>query len=147
MDTKTKLTAVALLTLISFAAGRYTGQSETVKTDTKLTDDYSKAVSTHEQQVTQTTKEKDGTVITIVTTTKDTNTSNTDDKTSDVSKSVQIIASKAIVHLDLLAGLQTTLSRKPIYGASINKEILGPVSVGVFGLTNGTIGASIGITF
>lgn len=35
----------------------------------------------------------------------------------------------------------------PAYGVSVSKEILGPFSIGAFGLTNGTIGLSLGVNF
>lgn len=35
----------------------------------------------------------------------------------------------------------------PIYGISASKEVLGPITVGVFGLTNGLVGVSIGFNF
>lgn len=35
----------------------------------------------------------------------------------------------------------------PLYGISVNRELIGPVTVGAFGLTNGTIGLSIGVNF
>ncbi len=36
---------------------------------------------------------------------------------------------------------------KPIYGAHVSKEFIGPISIGAFGLTNGIIGLSIGLSF
>lgn len=35
----------------------------------------------------------------------------------------------------------------PVYGLHVNKELLGPITVGVFGLTNKTLGVSIGLNF
>ena len=37
--------------------------------------------------------------------------------------------------------------RIPLYGISANKEFIGPITIGAFGLTNGTIGLSIGVNF
>lgn len=36
---------------------------------------------------------------------------------------------------------------KPVYGVSVSKEVLGPITIGAFGLTNGTIGLSVGVNF
>ncbi len=36
---------------------------------------------------------------------------------------------------------------KPIYGVSFNREFIGPITIGAFGLTNGTAGVSIGFNF
>lgn len=35
----------------------------------------------------------------------------------------------------------------PIYGGSVSKSLLGPIQIGVWGLTNATFGASLGIQF
>ncbi len=35
----------------------------------------------------------------------------------------------------------------PAYGLSFTKEFIGPITLGAFGLTNGTIGLSIGVNF
>jgi hypothetical protein len=35
----------------------------------------------------------------------------------------------------------------PTFGAAITKEIAGPITAGVWGLNNGTVGVSIGINF
>jgi len=34
----------------------------------------------------------------------------------------------------------------PVYGIEIHKEILGPINVGVFGLTNKTVGVTFGLS-
>lgn len=36
---------------------------------------------------------------------------------------------------------------KVVYGVSVSKEVLGPVTVGIYGLTSGTVGVSIGLNF
>lgn len=35
----------------------------------------------------------------------------------------------------------------PVYGLSIQKEVLGPITAGVWGLNSGTIGISLGVNF
>ncbi len=35
----------------------------------------------------------------------------------------------------------------PLYGISFTREFIGPVTLGAFGLTNGTIGLSVGVSF
>jgi hypothetical protein len=35
----------------------------------------------------------------------------------------------------------------PTYGLSVTREVLGPVTVGAFGLMNGTVGVSVGLDF
>jgi hypothetical protein len=38
-------------------------------------------------------------------------------------------------------------SLQPVYGASIDARVFGPVSVGAWGMTNGTAGITVGIEF
>lgn len=59
--------------------------------------------------------------------------------------SVVTIMKKAKINVSVLAATEHFI--KPYYGISINKEVLGPITVGVFGLTNGTLGLSIGFNF
>lgn len=35
----------------------------------------------------------------------------------------------------------------PVYGVSVSKEMIGPITVGAFGLTSGVVGASLGLNF
>ena len=35
----------------------------------------------------------------------------------------------------------------PVYGGHVSTQLLGPINVGAFGLTNGTIGMSLGLDF
>jgi hypothetical protein len=34
-----------------------------------------------------------------------------------------------------------------MYGISVHREFIGPITLGAFGLTNGTVGLSIGVNF
>lgn len=56
---------------------------------------------------------------------------------------------KSTVHLSALAGhdvTKLTMPQKPSYGGHIQKNILGPITAGLFGLTNGTCGVSLGLS-
>lgn len=61
----------------------------------------------------------------------------TDEKT-------KLNAARSKVNLSALVG---TDLYKPVYGGHISKELLGPISVGAWGLTNATFGVSIGVNF
>jgi hypothetical protein len=72
-------------------------------------------------------------------------TSDTSKTTSD-SKEVSRAGPKW--HIAGLGGLDIHSSLvTPVYGAAVSRDILGPISVGAFGLTNGVGGVSIGISF
>lgn len=49
-------------------------------------------------------------------------------------------------NFDLLYGYQIGRAG-PVYGGAITKDVLGPISLGVWGLTNSTYGVSLGVSF
>lgn len=61
---------------------------------------------------------------------------------------VQTIAKANKSNLSVLASIDYTKSQlTPVYGVSFSKEVLGPITVGAFILTNKTVGLSIGYSF
>ena len=122
---KVRIIVYTVLGLVCLAVGRYTAPKQTV---TQV-----KEVVTH--QVIVKTVKPDGTVITSVTT----------DKDNRVKAVVSTPTSK--INISALAGVDTAARFKPVYGLSFNKEFIGPTTLGAYGLTNGTIGVSIGLDF
>jgi hypothetical protein len=47
--------------------------------------------------------------------------------------------------VSFLAGL--TLRVEPVYGAAVTYRVLGPITVGAWGLSSGVLGASLGVTW
>lgn len=148
MTPKAKIVITLAVLLAAFAAGRYSVQTpKTVATeDIKKEDQTDKNTHT----VTTTTKKvhKDGEEETVITVVKDTNLSTKNTVTDD--KRVEVTpAKKNTINVSALIGIDIgTISKPvPIYGVSVNKELLGPVTGGLFGLTNGTLGVSIGLNF
>lgn len=134
---------VIALVLGAFALGRHSGETK-VQTVIK-TVEIEKIVDKDQHSVTKIVAHPDGTKETTIT--KDTSThsdTNTDSRSTNVTK---ISTSKHEWTLTALAGTSLNLTSPVIYGGSITKSVLGPISVGVWGLTSGTIGASIGIDF
>lgn len=67
------------------------------------------------------------------------------DKSKIISEDrTKVNVGRSKVNLSLLGG--TDFSR-PVYGLHVSKELIGPISVGLFGLTNKTVGLSLGINF
>lgn len=135
-----------------FAFGRY---SVTSPPDTKVTENKhsdtktDEAKDTHVVTHTVTVQEPTGAVKTDTTTTTDvvaheeTNTV-VEDKT--VSQTTQQKRSK--INISAIVGTQIGSNfGQPLYGISAQKTFLGPVTVGAFGLNNGTIGVSVGLDF
>lgn len=79
----------------------------------------------------------------------------TEANVSETAKTEKTIASDAPrLTVSLLAGVDLSPAWQPITGAgplalglSVQYRIVGPVTVGVFGLHTGVIGASLGVTF
>ncbi len=134
-----KITTILCLAsaILSAAATRYYFPS--LKTET-LTVDHD-IIHNNIVTVTKTIKEPNGETNTTTTTT---DTSSKVDITSHESitvKQPQWTVSGLVAN-DFSRGLLV-----PTYGAQVQRQILGPINIGAFGLTNGTIGVSVGISF
>ncbi len=142
--------AVALLT--AFAVGRWSAPTkvkiQTVEVE-KKTDDKKVNVDDHKLTTITETDKPDGTKVKTTTIADDRNTKVEDKKTDDVSKSVveELDKTTSKITISALAALNVTKPGLPMYGASITRPILGPITVGIFGLQNGTAGVSVGLTF
>lgn len=108
---------------------------------------YSQATSTstvveknHTQTVIVTVKKPNGEVRTTETIDSHTNTHQTE--------SIKIPVNTAKTNVGLLVANDFTNSiPKLIYGVSVSKELLGPITIGVFGYADRRIGVSIGLNF
>ncbi len=126
--------AIAIL-LLGVAIGRlFCASAKTVE----VTKD---VVHNDIKTVTHTVTAPNGTVDTTTTTVDTTLRVDTDNKTvvSTVKPKINI---SALVANDFSKGIL-----RPVYGISASKEFIGPLTLGAFGLTNGTVGVSIGLNF
>lgn len=151
---------VAILLVCSFAVGRYTTPVK-VKTETKIvtvTKEVEKKSTDnkkerHKNTTTTEVTHPDGTKETTTVVTDDTDSEN---KTNSVAKSEsstttdvkkEVTRSSSPVTLSILGGTSFNSFGQPIYGGSLTKPLLGPLTVGFWGLSNGTGGVSLGLTF
>jgi len=155
---KTKIAIAVVALLAAFAAGRYLTPekiqivTQTVtaekKTDVTNTDDKKNTVT-----VVHEVRSPNGIVDTTTTTTvsdkRDTSSRSTDSKSESTMVDKTITTSSSKVTVSALAGAKIVDPgvNPLVYGVSLTKPILGPITVGVWGLSNSTIGASIGLTF
>lgn len=144
MTIKNKIILSIIALVSAFAAGRYTatvGTSVQTKTVAQETKDTTKSVDV--KTVTVTTQKPDGEVTWVTTKVKD-----VDQTTKDTIKTETVTAvKKETLNVSVLAAVQPNHNLSPIYGLSVSKELLGPVTLGIFGLTTGVVGASIGLNF
>lgn len=157
MDKKYWLYGVALL--VSFASGRFlvpekvkiekqivevekkslvkdtdserNKHKETVVTE-KINSDGSKETTTHVIEETQASKKE--------------NESNSSESAKDQRETKEVERGSSKTTVGFMAGTSFT-SPQVIYGVSVYRGVLGPIGIGVWGLTNGIVGASIGISF
>lgn len=142
---------LGLAILAVFMAGRYTAPDKivtrtvTVEVEKQVEN---KNTSKKEHKTTTITKAKDGTkkiVISDDTETRDqSNITKFDDKnTSTLSEETRRTNA---INISVLAGAQKGSLATHFYGVSVNKQLLGPIIVGVFGFTNISGGISFGVS-
>jgi hypothetical protein len=154
METKTKIIIVSIGLIAAFAVGRWAAP-EKVRIETKVVEVEKKVEDTKKDVVkhkeTHTVKKPDGTEET--TTTEDTTTKSdkhdTDSTTTETDTTKEVTRGSSKVTVLALAGLPVSFNTAvvPIYGVSVSKPILGPITIGAWGLSNSTAGFSIGLTF
>lgn len=153
MTTKQIIIIAAISLVTAFAVGRWSAPDkikiQTVEVE-KKTEDKKVDVDDHKLTTVTEVDKPDGTKTktTVISDVKDTQVADkkVDDLTKTESKEIDKSSSKLTV--SMLAGINVTNpTGAPIYGASISKPILGPITVGLFGFQNGMAGASIGLTF
>ncbi len=156
MTTKTKviLSIVALLTAYGF--GRWSSPEKvvTVVKTVEVEKKKSKTETSKEVHrtttITETTK-PDGTKTVTTTiredsvTEREKNTSENRSKSTEETK--EITRASAKVTVSALAGIDILSPGAPLYGASLSKPVLGPITLGIWGLTNSVGGVSLGLTF
>lgn len=145
MDRNPTLTIIAVVAVLAFAFGRYSVKlpPDTKTAEQKITDD-KKTTDTDTHRITVIEKDcKTGiekTIITEDSTTREKETQKTVDRLfQEVTQQ-----KRRTTNISAMGGMAEF---KPVYGASANMEIFGPVTAGVFGVSNGTIGISLGVNF
>jgi hypothetical protein len=145
------LSTITICILVAFAVGRYSVQSPSTKvkeTDNKTTQQQT-AKDTHTKTTITIVKQSDGATKTVETIDTSITAHTTTEQQDKLSLQQTTTPPKTQpLNLSVLASVNPIKGEmQPVYGASITKQLLGPVSVGLFGLTNGTMGVSIGLNF
>lgn len=161
---KSKIIIVGIIVVTAFAFGRYSTPehvkivTKTIevekKQDISKTDDRAikkKKIFIHE------VKTPDGRQDKTTTITDDTDTTSKTDVVTNDTNSKQSESSKEItrgdkVTISALAGVNPfTAAQSPgqsfTYGLAATKPLIGPITIGAFGFSDGLIGASLGLTF
>lgn len=132
---KTRIILTVAAGLLLFALGRYSASLTSQQTVTK--DDTHTVV----KRVTVRTKQPNGSVQTVVTENRDVT-----ERSTETARTVA--APKQTLSISGLAGVDITNKLlTPVYGLSITKQVVGPITAGAFGMTSGVVGLSLGVNF
>lgn len=144
LATKAKVIAIVGALVLAFVGGRYSiPQSATTSTEVSKEHDTGK---THTITTTTETKSPSGEVKTVTTTDTVATTDSTKKQTN--TETTVVAAKHSALNVSLLGGYDVIHREGSLqYGMSVTKEVLAPLTVGVFGLNNGTLGLSVGINF
>lgn len=153
MTTKWKIAIAGIALLTSFAAGRWLAPEKiktvkeivTVKEKQKV-----RIVEKDVHRTTTITEYPDGRKVTVIQD-DSTQSSNTDSssrtntnsrETTEITRGTSKVTISALGGVSLLSDPLVT-----VWGVSVTKPILGPVTVGAWGLSNKHYGGSLGLTF
>jgi hypothetical protein len=129
-----------IVIIISYATGRYMSP-EKIKTEVK-TVEVEKVVTKVEHKTVKIKENKDGSKETIIVTDSRAG-STTNSRSQDKTKELTV---RDKINVSLLAGNSLPISA-PIFGASVQKNFIGPITLGAWVLTNKTGGLSVGLNF
>lgn len=156
---KTQVAVAIAALLTAFAVGRYslpekikivTNTVEVEKKTEKKTVEADKHKTTTTKEVVKPDGTKETTTTVVEDTTRNSNTDSTTDKNKSAQSDSETTYGSSKVTVSALAGAKLGFPPTEgtlVYGGSITKPILGPITVGIWALSNATGGASIGLTF
>jgi hypothetical protein len=160
MSNKKKIIIGIILAVVIFALGRYSATYSSKTESTKSTADEKKSSEKEEEskKKKQTRKEitrPDGTKEVIIVDEEETKKKKSDTDSSKKSetsteKKEVVSGSKSRLTLSVLGGTKLSFSGEaltPVYGGMISKDLIGPINMGLFGLSNGLAGVSLGVSF
>lgn len=137
MSLKYKLLILLALLAVSFSFGRYSVQGKQV-TQSQETSNTGERIHTvtvvteeHGKKVTQVTE--DAVVNTI--------------SKEIVKSTLQVVPKRSVLNVSVLGGVLLQTRPELVYGLSVSKEFVGPLTIGMFGLSDGILGLSIGVNF
>ena len=151
MTNKIIIGVIVSSSILAFAVGRYTARKEAqiivriVEVEKKHTQvEENKEIKRHEERVITETPDGTKTTKTVVDTVTDAKKTA---ETKQESKTISDVKVKESFRIYGIAGYRLRAPREPIYGAGASAKVLGPVEAGVMGLTDGTVGVTVGISF
>jgi hypothetical protein len=150
LKNKVIISIVSLLTAFGF--GRYSAnQRPNVQTKETVTANATQQTDKNVETETTITTEKDpnGVVKTVETIdSKDLTKVETENQSVKILQQTVTQPKQSKINLSFVASSDVFKGAlAPSYGLYASKEILGPITAGVYGLTNGTVGVTVGLDF
>lgn len=152
MRLRYKLLIVVVALGASFATGRYTvpvkivTQIKTVTVEKVVTDtDTSKHQVVTKKEIDKPDGTKEITTVTTDDTSKKTDSVATNNTQTDEIKTV--VKDGKRLNISALAGVDVIAPRGIIFGGHVSTNLVGPLTVGLFALTDATVGCSLGLSF
>ncbi len=133
----------AVCLVVGVAVGMYVNHSITKTSEVKVEESVKRDKDVKTVVTEVVTKEPDGKEVRTVVTQTETKIVTVKDKSSDT----KVEMNSDQYNVNLLVGINKDALVVPIYGVSASKKFIGNISLGVFGLTNGTGGVSVGMSF
>ena len=108
-----------------------------------------RSVDIDKDEATKDTKDREREVITIIEepTGRKTKTIVRDRERVVKEVATSIRAAKSKYNVAAMASFSYDKLERPAYGVIITREFIGPVTLGIFGLANGTAGVTVGVNF
>lgn len=129
-----------VIIVVAFYCGRYSAP-ERIKTETKIVEVEKEVVKT-EYKTVRIKENKDGSKETVII-----SESNSQEKAKQKSsEEKKEIIKNGSTYVSVLLGGASTVPHLN-YGLSVQRDVLGPFTIGVWGLTNANLGASVGLRF
>ncbi len=132
---------------LAFALGIYVTPDK-VRVETKIVEVVKQVeVEREKHKETTVTEHPDGSkeTKTVEDTKTQKNTEETKDSNTAVKESETHPANKLTI--SALGGFQTYNAFYPVYGLSISRPLIGPIVIGLWGITPGVVGVSLGLSF
>lgn len=148
-----KIKYVAILVVAGFAFGYYAAPAKIERVEVEKVVEKRQLdteLDKHEKTVTFEKVKPDGTIVRRTTNVKDMKKDQklVEDKSKETVKTEKIEKSSGTLSVLGMVGVdQFSLTKPPVYGLSISRNILGPIAIGFWGFSNKSAGFSLGLTF
>lgn len=151
MTLQSKVLLAALALTVAFAFGRYSAPTKPNITQTKAVVATTQMVAdkdTHKQTQIIVVRQPSGAETTTTTIKEDTvSVVDTNKQVESQTKTIVTQPVRSTVNISAMFGVDVRHPNAMIYGAQVSKQLLGPVQIGVYGMSNSVVGFTIGLNF